>query len=139
MIEYPAKIQKKDGGYLVSFIDFENINTYGKTLEEALVNAEEALNGCLESDFERNYRIPNPSKIKGKQIYSIPVASNITIALLLRQLRAHMSQLEVAKKLGVSYQVYQRLENPHKSNPTIKTLEKIAKVYGKHINVGFTS
>ena len=45
--------------------------------------------------------------------------------------------MEIARELNIAYQVYQRLENPRKANPTIKTLEKIARVYGRRIEVGF--
>jgi len=32
---------------------------------------------------------------------------------------------------------YQRLENPQKSNPTIKTLERIANVYSCDLKISF--
>ncbi|MDR3335683.1 MAG: helix-turn-helix transcriptional regulator [Treponema sp.] len=41
----------------------------------------------------------------------------------------------MARKLGLSYQSYQRLENPRKANPTIKTLEKIAHAFGRELSV----
>jgi antitoxin HicB len=137
MLQYPAKIYREGKHYLVSFPDFENINTFGATLEEALLNAEEALNGCLESDFERNFHISEPSRCTGKDIHCIPVQPHIAVAFMLRKLRADKSQIEIARELNISYQVYQRLENPRKSNPTIKTLEKIARVYGKKMEFGF--
>jgi len=137
MLQYPAKIRKSQGSYLVSFVDFENINTWGKTLEQALANAEEALNGCLESDFERGLRIPDPSAVKGRTIHDIPVKPHIAVALMLRKMRAGSTQQEIARKLNISFQVYQRLENPRKANPTLKTLEKVARVYGKHVSLAF--
>jgi antitoxin HicB len=137
MLAYPAQIEKQDDGYLVSFPDLENIMTYGATMEEALHNAEEALNGCIESDFERNFVIPSPSAITGEKTYNIPVAPHIAVAIMLRTLRADRPQTEVARQLNISYQVYQRLENPRKANPTVKTLEKIARVFGKRIELGF--
>ena len=51
----------------------------------------------------------------------------------LRKLRGNLPQSEIAKRLGLTYQAYQRLENPIKGNPTIKTLEKVAKVFGKRL------
>jgi predicted RNase H-like HicB family nuclease len=33
-------------------------------------------------------------------------------------------EADIARKLGLSYQSYQRLENPRKANPTVKTLER---------------
>jgi antitoxin HicB len=65
----------------------------------------------------------------------VPVASHIALSLRLRQLRGSQSQTSIAQKLGLTYQAYQRLENPRKANPTIKTLEKIARVYGRELNV----
>ena len=137
MLAYPARIQMSDDGFLVTFPDMENVVTYGASLEEAVANAEEALNGCIESDFERNFTVPAPS-LSGDGAFLIPVAPHVAVAVMLRALRADRSQIEVARQLNISYQVYQRLENPRKANPTIKTLEKIARAFGKRVDVGFT-
>jgi antitoxin HicB len=137
MLAYPAHITHQDDGYLVTFPDLENVLTYGASFDEAINNAEEALNGCIEADFERNFVIPAPSAISGEDVYAIPVAPHIAVAIMLRSLRADRPQAEVARQLNISYQVYQRLENPRKANPTVKTLEKIARVFGKRIELGF--
>ena len=42
-MKYFATLKKTEGIYHVSLPDFENINTYGNTKEDALKNAEEAL------------------------------------------------------------------------------------------------
>lgn len=137
MLTFPAHIVKDDNSYLVTFPDLENIVTFGATLEEALQNAEDALNGCMASDFERNFTIPEPSTVAGEDVHFITVAPHIAVAIMLRKLRAGASQAEIARKLNITYQVYQRLENPRKANPTVKTLEKIARVFGKHVELGF--
>jgi len=137
MLSYYAKIKKEKDCYLVTFPDFENILTYGPTVEEALVNAEEALNGCLESDFERHFSIRPPSRVTGRNVHSIPVAPHIAVAIMLRTLRADKTQMEIAKELNIAYQAYQRLENPRKANPTVKTLEKIGRVFGRRVELGF--
>lgn len=130
---YFAKIIKEADAYLVSFPEFPNINTYGETLKDAMNNAEEALNGCIESDFQRGYKLSFPKKYEGKSYYPIYLKPHIEIAYKIRKLRANKSQIEIAKKLGISYQAYQKLENPRKCNPTLKTLEKIAKALDKKI------
>lgn len=137
MLTYPAHIVKEDDAFLVTFPDMENVVTFGTTIEEALRNAEDALNGCLASDFERNFSIPEPSRITGEDIHPITVAPHVAVAIMLRTLRADASQVEIARRLNISYQVYQRLEDPRKANPTLKTLEKIARVFGKHVELGF--
>ena len=137
-MHYYAKIIKKDRTYLVSFPELANINTYGDALSEAVRNAEEALNGSLESDFERGFTLPEPKEHKGSGYYRIPVLPHLEIAFTLRKLRTGKSQGEIAHSLGISYQAYQKLENPRKCNPTIKTLEKIGTALGRKLEVSFS-
>ena len=129
---YYCTIEKEGNEYIAQFPDMTNIVTCGFSKDEALAMAKEALDGCLEADISQGNKIPKPSFRKG---YPITVANHITVASRLRELRGDQSQTEVAKKLGLSYQAYQRLENPQKSNPTIKTLEKIAHIFGRELNV----
>jgi antitoxin HicB len=63
-IEYPAKITKEEGVFLVQFNDLEEAFTVGETLEEALFNASEVLTLCLEHRIAKKHEIPNPSHEK---------------------------------------------------------------------------
>jgi len=136
-MHYYAKIVKEDDAYLVSFPELPNVNTYGESLEDALKNAEEALNGAFESDFERGYKLPESVEHHGKSYHLVKVLPHLEVAFRLRSLRKNESQIEIAKKLGISYQAYQKLENPRKCNPTIKTLEKLSSIFGKELQVSF--
>ncbi|MBI4681399.1 MAG: type II toxin-antitoxin system HicB family antitoxin [Nitrospirae bacterium] len=140
-IYYPAKItyDKEDKGFLVEFPDLEGCLTEGETLDDALENAKEALSGYLASIFERGFTIPEPSQLKGKNIYLIEPEPEVSTPIILRKIREGLkiNQIEAAKRLGVSYQAYLRLENPNKCNPTIKTLEKVAKIFGRHLHLEF--
>ena len=129
---YNCVIEQDGDKYIVQFPDMPNIQTFGLNHEEALAMAKEALEGCLESDISRGIPIPAPSYRKG---YPVTVSSHIALALQLRKLRGEQSQTDIARKLGLSYQAYQRLENPRKTNPTVKTLEKIAHVYGRELSI----
>ena len=129
---YNCTIEKEEDMLIVQFPDMPNIQTFGYTEEEALAMAKEALEGCLEADISHGNEIPPPSYAEG---YSVTVASHIALAIRIRELRGGQSQTNIAKKLGMSYQAYQRLENPRKANPTVKTLEKIARVYGRELNI----
>ncbi len=138
-IFYPARItyQKEDKSYLVRFPDLEGCLTEGEALEEALKNAREALSGYLASIFDRGFKIPEPSSLKGKNIYQIEPDPDVAIPIMLRRIREEqkISQITAASKLDISYQAYQRLENPNKFNPTITTLEKVVKIFGKRLHV----
>ena len=59
--------------------------------------------------------------------------------MLLKKKYKVKSIKELAKKLGISYQAYQKLENPRKCNPTVKTLEKISEVFGKNLIISLKS
>ena len=110
-IWYPAKISysKDDKSYLVEFPDLEGCLTEGSSLDEALINAKEALTGYLASVFERGYVIPIPSKLKGKNVYPVEPEPEVSTPIMLRKIRGEkkMNQTEAAKRLGISYQAYQ--------------------------------
>jgi antitoxin HicB len=109
-----------------------NIVTCGFSHEEAHAIAKEALDGVLAAEISRGNPVPPPSFQGG---HPVSVSSHIAIALQLRVLRGDKSQTEIARALGISCQAYQRLENPKRANPTLKTLEKIAGVFGKKLFV----
>jgi antitoxin HicB len=129
---YNCTIKKEGNMFIAQFPDMTNVVTGGFTHEEALAMAKEALDGCLEADISQGNTIPKPKYKKG---YPITVAPHIALSLKLRELRGSQSQSEIAHMLGLSYQAYQRLENPRKANPTVKTLEKIARVYGRELSI----
>jgi antitoxin HicB len=129
---YYCTIEKEGNEYIAQFPDMTNVVTCGFTHDEALAMAKEALEGCLECDISHGHEIPPPSYREG---YPVTVSSHIALSLRLRELRGGQSQTDIAQKLGLSYQAYQRLENPRKANPTVKTLEKIARVYGRELNI----
>jgi len=79
--------------------------------------------------------LPEFSTGPGDGLYPVEVATHIVVAWQIRKLRGEKSQSEIASRLGLTYQAYQRLENPAKGNPTIKTLERLARALGKRLEV----
>src|SRR5208282_1763235 len=129
ILSYPAKIKylSEDKTYLVEFPDLPGCLTEGTTLEEAKQNAREALTGYLASVFDRTIKIPDPSDIKGKSVYHIEPEPEVAVPILIKKLREtrKLTQGDIAKVLGISYQAYQRLEKPGKSNPLLKRLNAL--------------
>ncbi|MBF0488635.1 MAG: type II toxin-antitoxin system HicB family antitoxin [Nitrospirae bacterium] len=138
-LSYPAIIEYvvEDENFTVEFPDLQGCITYGDTLEDAKNYAKEALSAFLASMFDNGFKIPEPSGVKGENVYLIEPEPYAAVPILLRKLRNEFgySQTDVSKKLGIAYQVYQKLENPNKCNPTVKTLEKIACIYNKHLHL----
>ena len=125
---YNCDITEQDGKFLVRFPDMTNALTYRTSLENALEMAKDVLDGVLSVDIDAGLPIPD-SKYTGG--YTIEVAPNIAFAIELRKARAGHSQKEIAKKAGMTYQQYQRLENPRKTNPTLETLYRLQKVFNR--------
>ena len=134
-MEYFCTIKEEDGLYGVEFPDLPNVITVGSTREEALAMASEALNAALESDVSRGMSLPEPLAGPGKEMSPVEVSAHIVVANEIRKLRGDRSQSEIAARLGLSYQAYQRLENPAKGNPTVKTLQRVARALGKRLEV----
>jgi antitoxin HicB len=134
----PCKIthSKSDKCWYVESPGFyEGYITYGNTLEEAKTMAAEALSGLLESylEHEDKFTIPKPRSSNGW--YSIEIEPGVAFALWLRNERVsrNMTLADMAEKMGVKYQVYQKLEDPRTANPTLKTLKKLELILGQEL------
>ena len=64
MTRYPALIDGKRGAYGVTFPDLPGIAAMGETLEEAVLNAEEALRDCAVEAGEDGVDLEPPSAIE---------------------------------------------------------------------------
>lgn len=134
MKTYPAHIWKEDNNtWSVEFPDLPGCFSSGESLADARVKAEEALTAYLESLDSRSVSIPEPSTVSGKEFYSVAPSLNVSFAITLKQEREKqgLTQKEVAKRMGVNWSAYQRIENPRKTNPTLATIAKLQKVFGR--------
>ncbi|MCI0480668.1 MAG: type II toxin-antitoxin system HicB family antitoxin [Candidatus Dadabacteria bacterium] len=133
---YPARIvySKADKVYEVDFPDLPGCVTFGDTSEDAQKEAASVLTGYLESVMERGIEFSPPSP-QGPYDVLIEPEKSVAFALWLRTKRkaSGMTLADVADRLGVSYQVYQRLEDPAKTNPTLKTIAKLERVFGDRL------
>lgn len=130
--------EKNSKTYGVRFPDFPGIFTFGKNIEEAKEMAAEALSAALESDFDRKQALPTEKKIKvkkGEKVVFIPMEPEIKTAYLLRQWResSKLTQKQLANRMNISFQAYQRMERPGRSNLTVATLQRVAKALNKRL------
>ena len=134
---YYCKAYRDENCYSIAFPDVAGAFTYGKTLEEALSMAKDALNLMLASMVEDGQPLPKSKVRKGSNFYPVEVNTSILAAAEIRQARkaAGLTQKEMATRLNVAYQVYQKLEDPDRSNPTIKTLAKVARCLGHNLEL----
>ena len=114
---------------------YEGIMTYGETLEHAQEMAYEAVSGLIETYIEHNIAFSIPPIIDEPDYYAISLEPCLAFVIWLRNRRKshNMTLAEVAEKMGVKYQVYQKLENPRTANPTLKTLRKIEQIFNEEL------
>lgn len=63
LVFYPAVIERSQNGYSVFFPDLPGCTSAGRTLQEAAVNAEEALGGHLLVSAQHGDAVPEPSDL----------------------------------------------------------------------------
>ena len=79
MARYPALIDGENGAYGITFPDLPGIVAMGETLDEALVNAEEALRDCAVEAAKDGAKLEPPSAIEavtvsaGSALVSVPL------------------------------------------------------------------
>lgn len=131
-IRYPATVEsKKDGTYLVRFLDLPDTFTEGQTLEVALFDAAEALSAVLAWRLNEAKDVPAPTqKAKGAQ-YIAPDAKT-QAAMLLRLARGERTLSDLARALETSWPAAKRLEDPTHW-PSLKTLDRAAAALGKRL------
>ncbi|MBX9879555.1 MAG: type II toxin-antitoxin system HicB family antitoxin [Candidatus Obscuribacterales bacterium] len=134
---YYCKAYRDEDCYSVEFPDITGTSTYGKTLEEALAMAKDALNLMLAAMVDDGEPLPKSKSRKAAGYYPVEVKPSILAAAEIRQARkaAGLTQKEMANRLNVAYQVYQKLEDPDRSNPTIKTLTQVARCLGHDLKL----
>ena len=132
-MEYHFLIHKEDGGYWTECLELQGCQTQADTLGELKENAREALELYLgEPENSRvifNLPKPRPSK---RNIMTVSVPPTLAFAMLLRQARVlrKLTQRQAADLLEIKHiSAYQRLESPESSNPELKTLSKVKRVF----------
>jgi antitoxin HicB len=137
MIRYQAKIYKDGKRYSVEFPDLPGCFSEGPTYEDAAKKAREALSLFLEEARDPGWQIPTAKVRASKELEWIAPYEDVAIPLMIRQARMKhgLSQKELAKLLGISFQQLQKLETPGKSNPTVKTLAAISAALNETLEI----
>lgn len=132
-MKYHFKIHKEAKGYWAACIELEGCSTQADTKEELEKNMEEALNLFLSEPESSSYIFAKPKKMKlTLGIQEVFVDPMVAMAVKIRELRLknNLTQKGMMEKLGIKFlSNYQRLENPKKSNPEVKTLSIIKKKF----------
>jgi antitoxin HicB len=91
--------------------------------------AREALTGVLEVRLEYDELARTPSRLGGKNVRWVEPELSVGVAVTLRVIRKKqgLTMKEIAARMNVSVGDYQRLEDPQRSNPTVRKLQEVCK------------
>jgi transcriptional regulator with XRE-family HTH domain/predicted RNase H-like HicB family nuclease len=137
-MRYPAVVTKEGKNLLADFPTCPGCHTFappGRNIEH---EAKEALELWLESHLQERMLPPRPPRTlkarKGTVLW-VSVEPKLAVKLELRWMREDLglTQAELAKLAGVSQPAIAQLESPD-SNPTIDTLNRVARAMGAQID-----
>lgn len=129
-MNYHFKIHKEDGGFWAECLELNGCRTQADTREELDAAMEEALNLFLSESDDSMVKFSAPKKVSGKNIVAVEVDPGVAMALVIRQtrLKRKLTQTQMKDLLGIkTLSNYQRLEDPKKANPELKTLVALTK------------
>ena len=135
ILEYPFRFWSEGGvAYAQGLEPLDNVLTFGEDDTSARAAAREALSGVLAAMLDRGDTIPAPPTEAPPGTYPIEPAPRIAWPVLMRleRERAHMTQVELARRLGVSFQAVQKWERPS-ANPTLATMDRVLRALGRRL------
>lgn len=111
-MRYPAVLKREGKWFLVTFPDIPEAHTHGRTLEEAMRAAADALETAIDIYFDQRRTVPSPSRIKsGQQFVELPASLSAKIVLLNEMIRQNVRPVELARRLKTTPQEITRLTN----------------------------
>jgi antitoxin HicB len=132
---YPCElIPQAGGGFIVTFPDVPEAITQGENEEEAAAMAEDALVAALSFYTDNAEPLPRPSPAGGRKFAYVPPLVAAKLALHDVMLAAGISNVALARRLGVDEKIVRRLRDPlHKSR--IDQVDAALRALGKRIEV----
>ena len=136
--QYPVTLEfdKATKGYAVFFTDIPEAMTQGDSIEDALIEAEDALITAMDFYFEDKRAVPMPSKAgKGQHTVALPASVWAKVLLLNEVINQNLRPIDVARRMGARPQDVNRLLDLHYTTK-IDTVAAALKAVGKELVLG---
>jgi antitoxin HicB len=108
---YPIELAPEPDGSAVnlSFPDVPGALTFGDDQAEALALAEDCLIAALRGYMKLGKPVPAPSTARGRPVVTLPSLAAAKLALYAAMREARISNVELARRLGVTENVVRKL------------------------------
>jgi antitoxin HicB len=101
MLAYPVDLERDTNGtFLVTFPDLAEAVTFGEDEGDALLRAEDALEGVLAARIEDREDIPLPSPAAGRACSVLPALTAAKVLLYRAMREAGVRKADLARRLG---------------------------------------
>ena len=137
MNQYPVTLEYDETtkGYAVSFADIPEALTQGDSIEDALIEAQDALITAMDFYFEDKRAVPMASKPKkGQHVVALPPSVWAKVLLLNEVVNQNLRPIDVARKMGTRPQDVNRILDLHYATK-IDTVAAALKAVGKELNL----
>ena len=135
LFAYPYQLTAEpEGGFTVTFPDVPEAVTQGETEAEAAAMAEDALITALSFYTDDAKPLPPPSAARGRRVAYVPPLVVAKLILHDTMLAVGVSNVDLARKLGVDEKVVRRLRDPLYSS-RIDRVDRALRCLGKRIEV----
>ena len=135
MFDYPVIVHQEGGNPWISCPDVPEMASAGDTVEEALLDAVDALESALSLYVDQRLPIPVPSPAApGQELVRLPALTAAKAALWNTMIKQKVTKTELARRLGVNRpQVDRLVDLLHRSK--IEQVEHALRILGQRIEL----
>jgi antitoxin HicB len=136
MLRYPVKLSRDTNDtILVEFPDVPEAHTFGEDVDEALMQAVDALESALSMYIDDRRDIPKPSPVKRRgKFVTVPALTEAKLALYSAMRAQRVGKAELARRLNCHLpQIDRLLDLLHSSR--LDQLEAAFRTLGKRITI----
>ena len=126
--EYAVKFSASvEGGFVVTCRDLPQLITQGDDLSQTLAEAVDAMDEVFAAYMKAGLIFPTPSKARRSEHMISPPADTVAkAALYVAMTEAGISNVELAKRLGIDEKAVRRLLDPHYGSKLPRIAQAIA-------------
>lgn len=133
---YPASLIPERNGLTVRFPDLPEAITSGRDRSDALRQAADCLDEAIAGRISDNLEIPEPSSPRKKEVLvPLPAPMAAKAALYLAMKAAHVSNCELARRLGLDEREIRRMLDPRHAT-RLARIQTVLEALGKRLVVG---
>jgi antitoxin HicB len=135
--QYPVLLRRaKEGGYVVTSRDLPQLVTQGDSVQDALEEASDAMDEVFATYLTEGMDFPAPSKPRrGEHLVAPPPETVAKAALYVAMRHAGISNVQLAKRLGVDEKEVRRLLDPHYGSK-LPRIAKAISLLGQRLVIG---